>query len=77
MLVAVVVCPQPQTPANGETIYRDTRVGHEVEYVCHHGHLLVGQQVRKCTPEGVWSGRQPFCKGTGLPSVAGKTTSYI
>ena len=47
---------------NGNEIYGEPTFGHDVQFACNAGYRLVGEAVRKCLPDGSWSGSQPQCQ---------------
>ena len=59
----VVTCPQPHEIAHGEIELKDgvTEFGAMLQYSCHLGHELIGQETRKCGKDGQWHGVEPEC----------------
>ncbi|XP_064476715.1 sushi, von Willebrand factor type A, EGF and pentraxin domain-containing protein 1-like [Ornithodoros turicata] len=55
-------CPPPDTIPSGRVTYTDLKVGSTAEYSCTSGHFLVGQLTTKCSKDGRWEGRRPFCE---------------
>ena len=48
---------------NGDVTLLDNRTTYDATaiYRCHLNYTLVGQDIRKCNEDGVWSGQQPQC----------------
>lgn len=74
-------CLPPEVPKNSSVVYsgndRSTsdsfKVGSTVQYRCATGHIVRGQSLRSCEPDGSWSGSPPECKyiDCGWPYVIG------
>ena len=56
-------CGIPAVPRNGKTFGSDFSVGKKVQYICHPGFALEGDDVIECLSNKMWSGRAPKCKG--------------
>lgn len=55
-------CGSPDSMQNTTVTGRNFSIGGEIEYSCPVGHSLVGDAVRICQKNGVWSGHAPSCK---------------
>ena len=62
-LLAGILCPDLQTPANGsksnDMVLPDTLVNFD----CDSGYVLSDQSTLRCQPDGEWNGTAPFCFG--------------
>ena len=50
---------------NGEIIGSGTLQGDEIRFVCDKNHVLVGEEVIKCTDNRRWNATAPKCTGKG------------
>jgi hypothetical protein len=57
-----VTCLPPESFADGYTDISDYTYGSNVTYHCNMGYQLVGQTVRTCQANGLWSGDTPHCR---------------
>ena len=60
----VVECRELSHPQNGRVefpvpIFPQS----EAVYTCNTGHVLLGESLRRCLDDGVWSGNEPTCVG--------------
>lgn len=55
-------CGSPDKAENSTILERDYRVGREIHYRCPIGHMIVGNETRRCESDGFWSGSPPTCK---------------
>ena len=60
--LAVDVCSPLIAPANGDVIVTGLTLGSQAMYSCDAGYELVGLTIRECSVDGIWSGREPFCR---------------
>ena len=67
ILLVVVECGDPGTPASGLKQLTRTTYNARVQYTCLDGFSLQGQQERVCQANGRWSGSLPAC----VPSDCG------
>ena len=58
-----IECEDLDDPRNGNVILTGTTVGSTATYVCDDGFVLIGNQLRRCMSNGLWSGEEPICKG--------------
>ena len=58
-----IECEDLDDPRYGNVILTGTKVSSTATYVCDDGFLLIGNQLRKCLSNGLWSGEEPICKG--------------
>ena len=56
------MCPPLSDPPNGDVTWP---VGSVATYTCNSGFELVGNEMRTCQSDGIWSGEEPVC--TGMP----------
>ena len=54
-------CGDPGTPDDGVQGGTTFRIGSTVRFYCNSGYKLIGEAVRKCQKNGLWSGQQPIC----------------
>lgn len=57
-----IVCSSPDTIPNGNIFGNDYSFGHSVLYSCKVGYIIVGDSIRICQPDGIWSGQTPKCE---------------
>lgn len=55
-------CGSPDSMQNTTVTGKNFSIGGEIEYSCPIGHSLVGDAVRSCQKNGVWSAHAPSCK---------------
>ncbi|GAB6031334.1 hypothetical protein CHUAL_009120 [Chamberlinius hualienensis] len=74
-----IQCGPLRSIPNGLTIlpYNSSIYGSEVLYLCREGHILKGQQKRRCSENGRWSDEEPECEliTCGQPDV--RPGSYV
>jgi hypothetical protein len=63
------VCPSLLDPLNGGVMWTNLSVGSIATYTCNSGFELVGNEMRTCQSDGVWSGEEPVCTGAALQFV--------
>ncbi|CAD7078323.1 unnamed protein product [Hermetia illucens] len=83
---APLYCGSPDSLQNTTVIGKNYTVGSKITYTCPKDHALIGEEIRTCTSEGVWSGRAPTCKyidcgplqpiRDGLIKISGTVTTY-
>lgn len=56
---------RPKEIANGMALYRGTKFGDRVRYMCNAGHKLMGDKYLTCEG-GEWKGRLPVCKAGNI-----------
>jgi hypothetical protein len=39
-----------------------------ISYECNYGYMMVGETVRRCERNKIWTGLQPICRGNIIPS---------
>ena len=62
---AAVTCPLLPVPVSGTIDLTDTTVGSVASYSCDDGYDLVGDMMRVCQSDGMWSGDDPQCIPVG------------
>ncbi|XP_074599760.1 CUB and Sushi multiple domains furrowed isoform X2 [Brevipalpus obovatus] len=55
-------CGSPDKSENSTIVEHDFRVGREIHYRCPIGHMIMGNESRRCESNGFWSGSVPTCK---------------
>ena len=63
-LYAAIQCERPQNPLNGRAIYDSVSYNSLISYECNYGYMLIGDSVRRCERNKMWTGTEPTCKGT-------------
>ncbi|ODM90554.1 CUB and sushi domain-containing protein 1 [Orchesella cincta] len=59
----IIVCDEPEVPHGSFVTGYDFTVGSEIQYHCEEGHKMIGgNEIRRCTHLGEWSGAPPECK---------------
>ncbi|XP_064486743.1 sushi, von Willebrand factor type A, EGF and pentraxin domain-containing protein 1-like [Ornithodoros turicata] len=68
-LCQLVDCGRPSVISNGRGLLANhtTTFGSIVEYECLHDFTLIGEPIRKCMEDGMWSGQEPRC--SDIPQV--------
>lgn len=59
----VVTCPK-HTIDHGTVTGTAATYGHDISYKCDEGFQLVGDHIRKCGADGLWTGVEATCQGT-------------
>ena len=59
----IVRCPGLQNPANGMVSETGNSPGDMATYICDSNYDLVGDPMRVCGEDGIWSGQAPMCIG--------------
>ena len=59
-------CGTLSDPRNGDVDFSSTTFNSKATYSCDKGYVLVGQKLRVCQVNGVWSGKAPTCKSKYL-----------
>lgn len=57
-----VTCPEPDISENFIVDVGKRLVGEMAKFSCSKGRFLVGNDTRKCMPNGQWAGKNPNCK---------------
>jgi hypothetical protein len=55
-------CPRLKPPTDGSVQYTGIDVDSVAEYSCNEGFRPIGDTVRVCGPDGIWSGVPPVCQ---------------
>ena len=62
LILTVVDCGTLTNPANGQVSHTaGTTFGQTATYSCDTGYNLVGDSIRRCQADGMWSGNEPTC----------------
>lgn len=64
--VTAIQCDRPQNPLNGRAIYDSVSYNSLISYECNYGYMLIGDSVRRCERNKMWTGAEPTCKGKQL-----------
>jgi CUB/sushi domain-containing protein len=59
----VVNCGEVAAPANGFRVGSEFTYKKVLAFDCDPGYKLVGNQIRECQENGLWSGSRPTCVG--------------
>ncbi|XP_061139754.1 inactive serine protease PAMR1 [Syngnathus typhle] len=54
-------CPPPPRLYHGYHVMMPGAKPETVEFFCNHSYALSGDALRRCQPDGTWSGKQPLC----------------
>ena len=57
------MCPTLLDPLNGNVLWSDLSYNSGATYTCNSGFELVGNELRTCLSDGVWSNEEPVCRG--------------
>ena len=63
LVSSAVDCGRLRSPENGQVMIVTTRFGGVAKYSCNDGFGLRGVSIRRCGPDGEWTGREPICRG--------------
>ena len=58
-----VSCPVPANPPHGRVMYNSVTYNSLISYECNYGYMIVGESVRRCERNKIWTGLQPICRG--------------
>ena len=70
LFISALMCPPLLVPFNGNVLWTDLSVNSTATYTCNAGFELIGNEVRTCLKDGVWSNEEPVCTGKIYPSIA-------
>ena len=56
------MCPELESPANGDVTVFGFIVGSVASYTCNVNYQLEGRSVRICGSDGQWTGETPTCE---------------
>lgn len=59
-----IQCEVPANPVNGRAVYSSVTYNSLISYECNYGYMLIGDSVRRCERNKMWTGTEPHCKGT-------------
>jgi len=62
-LSLAIQCEVPQNPLNGRAVYSTVSYNSLISYECNYGYMLIGDSVRRCERNKMWTGTEPHCKG--------------
>ena len=68
LLFPAVSCPTPGNPPFGRVMYNSVTYNSLISYECNYGYMIVGETVRRCERNKVWTGLEPICRGITIPS---------
>ncbi|XP_061166124.1 sushi, von Willebrand factor type A, EGF and pentraxin domain-containing protein 1-like [Saccostrea echinata] len=57
-----ILCPTPESTLNGNVYFTDITVGVTINYTCNTGFKLIGDNQRRCSQTGEWTGSVPVCQ---------------
>ena len=58
-----IQCDKPENPLNGRAVYDSVSYNSLISYECNYGYMLIGDSVRRCERNKMWTGTEPTCKG--------------
>lgn len=66
-----IQCERPSNPLNGRAIYDSVSYNSLISYECNYGYMLIGDSVRRCERNKMWTGTEPTCKeiNCGSPGI--------
>ena len=56
-------CPVPANPPFGRVMFNSLTYNSLISYECNYGYMIIGETVRRCERNKVWTGLQPICRG--------------
>ena len=59
--ISVIGCGILQNPSNGYVELSGIEEGSTATYHCNENFELIGNQIRECGSDGMWSGEEPYC----------------
>ena len=62
--ISAIKCDVPRDPLNGRAVYSSVSYNSLISYECNYGYMLIGDSVRRCERNKLWTGDEPHCKGT-------------
>ena len=63
-----VSCPAPVNPPFGRVMFNSVTYNSLISYECNYGYMMVGETVRRCERNKIWTGLQPICRGNTITS---------
>ena len=54
-------CSELSNPTNGIVLWTGLTTGSNAIYTCNSGYQWIGERIRTCMSNGVWSGQEPNC----------------
>ncbi len=69
----VVDCGHLSPPVGGSVTLTGTTVGSQAFYSCGKGYELMGDSVRTCQFNGLWTGKEPICERKYIHCISGLT----
>jgi len=66
-----VSCPVPVNPPFGRVMFNSITYNSLISYECNYGYMIIGETVRRCERNKVWTGLQPICReiNCGSPGI--------
>jgi hypothetical protein len=68
-ILVAIQCDRPENPLNGRAVYDSVSYNSLISYECNYGYMLIGDSVRRCERNKMWTGTEPTCKGNEKPIV--------
>ena len=62
IIISTTECPVLNDPANGMVTWTSLTTGGVATYECDSGFELVGDEMRDCQSNSLWSGEAPICR---------------
>jgi hypothetical protein len=67
--ILAVSCPVPVNPPFGRVMFNSMTYNSLISYECNYGYTIIGETVRRCERNKVWTGLQPICRGNKFEGV--------
>ena len=77
LLLIAILCSKPHGIPYGGYKGSDISIGGTITYYCEKYYKLVGDDKRKCLPNGKWGGTQPKCIPDRCPKLPPLQNGYI
>ena len=65
-MITAVSCPAPVNPPFGRVMFNSVTYNSLISYECNYGYMMVGETVRRCERNKIWTGLQPICRGNTI-----------
>ena len=75
-MILAVSCPAPVNPPFGRVMFNSVTYNSLISYECNYGYMIVGETVRRCERNKIWTGLQPICRGNTIQSASPHPTKH-
>ena len=75
-MITAVSCPAPVNPPFGRVMFNSVTYNSLISYECNYGYMMVGETVRRCERNKIWTGLQPICRGNTIQSASPHPTKH-